>query len=58
MTTKEIIISLWDCPDCADNDELVKMERHEWPVGGATVKNSLTVPTKKAVKEGEENGTT
>ena len=46
------------CPDCADNDELVKMERHEWPIGGATVKLSLTVPAKKAVEEGEENGTT
>lgn len=22
------------CPDCADNDELVLMERHEWPVEG------------------------
>ena len=32
------------------------MERHEWPVGGATVKDSLTVPAKKAVEEGEENG--
>jgi hypothetical protein len=20
------------CPDCADNDELVVMEKHEWPV--------------------------
>lgn len=22
------------CPDCLDNDELVVMERHEWPVEG------------------------
>lgn len=22
------------CPDCLDNDELVVMERHEWPVDG------------------------
>lgn len=22
------------CPDCLDNDELVIMERHEWPVEG------------------------
>jgi hypothetical protein len=22
------------CPKCAENDELVKMERHEWPVEG------------------------
>lgn len=22
------------CPDCADCDELVVMERHEWPVEG------------------------
>jgi len=55
MTTKEIIISLWDCPDCADNDELVVMERHEWPVGGATVKRSLTVPAKKAVENNADH---
>lgn len=22
------------CPDCHDNDELVVMEKHEWPVEG------------------------
>ena len=22
------------CPDCLDNDELVVMEKHEWPVEG------------------------
>lgn len=22
------------CPDCYDNDELVVMEKHEWPVEG------------------------
>jgi hypothetical protein len=22
------------CPDCLENDELVKMEKHEWPAEG------------------------
>ena len=38
-----------------DTDELVKMEKHEWPVGGATVKRSLTVPA-VVEKGGENNG--
>ena len=34
----------------------IYMEHHEWSVGGATVKLCLTVPAKKAVEEGEDNG--